>query len=222
MSNDGEILQLGDGYYTISDISDILQIERHKISYLVRSYWNDKLSKQRQFKYLYDTERVLAVNFLALLEINIFYILKQNGIGYKKALLAQDIFAKKFNSNYPFAHESFYISGSDILFKESGAFVKADMSRQLAIEQMIKPFSKKIEYNKDDMAIAFYPLGKEKSIVVNPEHQFGEPVIKKTNILASTIAQMHEAGDSIELISDLYKINKSSIQDAVAFYKKVA
>ena len=87
---------------------------------------------------------------------------------------------------------------------------------------MILPFSKKIEYNKENMAVAFYPLGMEKDIVVNPKHQFGEPIIRDTNILASTIAQMFEAGDSEELISNLYQIDQSSIKDAVAFHKKVA
>jgi len=222
MPRQQEILDLGSGFFTISDIAEILKVDRHKISYLVRNYWNDKLSSNRNFIYIYETDKVLAVNFYALIEIKVFYVLKENGISYKKALEAHNILSKEFNTNYPFAHNSFYQSGSTILFEKGKSLIQAENSKQIAIRQVIEPFSEKIDYSTDKIARAYYPLGKDKDIIVDPEHQFGEPVVVNTNILASTISKMYNAGDKVELIAKVYNIKETAVKDAIAYFNKKA
>lgn len=217
-----EILDLGSGYFTISDIAHILKIDRNKISYLVRNYWNDRLSKRVDYKYLFETNKALALNFFALIEIKVFYVLRENGVSYKKAMTAHEFLSKKFKTPYPFAHHSFYRSGGDILFQLGDNFVQAEDSQQIAIRGIIEPFSEKIEYNADNIAKAYYPLGKDKKIVVDPEHQFGEPVLINTNILASTVYKMYKAGDSVQLISKSYNLDVHTINDAISFFETAA
>lgn len=222
MSRNKEILDLGSGFFTITDISNILKIDRNKVSYLVRNYWKDKLSKKRDYKYLYETDKVLALNFFALIEIKVFHVLRENGVTYKKALNAHAFLSKKFNTPYPFAHHSFYRAGGDILFEQGKDFVQAQETQQIAIRGIIEPFSEKIEYDTDNIAKAYYPLGKDKNVVVDPEHQFGEPVLLHTNILASTVYNMFKAGDSIHLISKSYCLDEDSVNDAITFFETAA
>lgn len=222
MSKNKEILDLGSGFFTISDISHILKIDRNKISYLVRNYWKDRLSTRADYKYLFETDKVLALNFFALIEIKIFYVLRQNGVAYKKALEAHEFLSRKFKTPYPFAHHSFYRSGGDILFEQGNDFVQAEDTQQIAIRGIIEPFSEKIEYSSDNIAKAYYPLGKDRKIVVDPDHQFGEPVLLDTNILASTVYKMYKAGDSINLISKSYNLDEHSVHDAISFFETAA
>lgn len=222
MPKNKEILELGSGFFTISDIARILKIDRNKISYLVRNYWNDRLSKRSDYKYLFETNKVLALNFYALIEIKVFYVLRQNGVAYKKTLEAHEFLSKKFNTPYPFAHHSFYRSGGDILFEEGNDFIQAESTQQIAIRGIIEPFSEKIEYSSDNIAKAYYPLGKDRKVVVDPDHQFGEPVLLNTNILASTVYKMYKAGDSINLISRSYNLDEHSINDAISFFETAA
>lgn len=222
MSENKEILDLGSGFFTITDISNILKIDRNKVSYLVRNYWKDKLSKKRDYKYLYETDKVLALNFFALIEIKVFHVLRENGVTYKKALNAHAFLSKKFNTAYPFAHHSFYRSGGDILFVQGKDFIQAQETQQIAIREIIEPFSEKIEYNTNNIAKAYYPLGRDKNVVVDPEHQFGEPVLLNTNIFASTVYNMFKAGDSIHLISKSYYLDEDSVNDAIAFFETAA
>jgi uncharacterized protein (DUF433 family) len=49
-------------------------------------------------------------------------------------------------------------------------------------------------------------------------HQFGQPVIEKTNILAETIYDLHKAGESKQLLSRLYNISVKEVNDAVALF----
>lgn len=222
MSREKEILELGTGFFTITDIANILKIDRNKISYLVRNYWNDRLSKKSDYKYLFETDKVLALNFFALIEIKVLHILRQNGVGYKKALKSHKFLSKKFNTPYPFAHHSFYRSGGDILFEQWKDFIQAEETQQIAIRGIIEPFSEKIEYNSNNIAKAYFPLGKDKKIVVDPEHQFGEPVLLNTNILASTVYKMYKAGDSVKLISKVYNLDENSVNDAILFFESAA
>lgn len=222
MSTSKEILNLGSGFFTITDISNILKINRNKVSYLVRNYWKDKLSKRSDYKYLYETDKILALNFFALIEIKVFHVLLENGVSYKKSLIAHEFLSKKFDTPYPFAHHSFYRSGGDILFEQGKDFILAEDTQQIAIKGIIEPFSEKIEYNHDNIAKAYYPLGRDKNVVVDPEHQFGEPVLLNTNILASTVYQMFKAGDSIHLISKSYSLDESSVLDAISFFETAA
>ncbi|WP_442846678.1 DUF433 domain-containing protein [Leeuwenhoekiella sp. H156] len=223
MSETQEIIDIGNGFYTISDIAGILSIPRTKVSYLVRKYWNGKIKNYRNHNFIYDIDGALSVNFQTLIELKVFYTLKEFGISYQKVFEVHKFLSEEINTNYPFAHSTLYASGSDILFEyRDKTLIKADSAKQLAIRDIIEPFSQKIEYNSKKIAKAFYPLGKKHNVIVDPVHQFGEPTIKGTNILTSTIYQMYKDGDTIDLISEIYQIDNLSIKDAIEFHEKAA
>lgn len=58
-----------------------------------------------------------------------------------------------------------------------------------------------------------------KTIVVNPENQFGLPVIEGTNILTDTIYDMILGGEDKEIICKSYSITINNINDVVEFSK---
>ena len=101
---------------------------------------------------------------------------------------------------------------------DGDTIVNADKSKQVAFKQIIEQFCKKIEFSSFDIAERFYPMGKEKHIIVDPHHQFGQPVIENTNILAKTIFDMHKAGESTSFLCRLYELTDQEIIDAISFY----
>ncbi|WP_315818474.1 DUF433 domain-containing protein [Paraflavitalea speifideaquila] len=58
---------------------------------------------------------------------------------------------------------------------------------------------------------------KDRHIVVDPHHQFGQPVIEKTNLLAETIYDLYNAGENKQFISRLYNVSVREINDAIDF-----
>lgn len=105
---------------------------------------------------------------------------------------------------------------------EDGTTLNADKTRQIALRQIIEAFCKKIEFSGNNLAQKYYPLGKNKPIVVDPHHQFGQPVIEKTNVLAETIYNMHGAGESKAFISRLYDISLNEVRAAIDLFTKNA
>lgn len=216
----GEKLDLGTGLYTVPLITNILKSNGRKVRYIFDKYYRDKLKNSSNHNYLLEVENYNAVNFQGLIEIKIFLTLKDFGIDYNTTFLAHKFLSKELETPYPFAHHELLISGSDILFepKNEDVIIKANSSKQTAIRGVILPFCKKIQYNANKVAESYYPLGKTRKVIVDPNHQFGEPTISGTNILVQSLAQMNKAGDSIEFLASLYNIDNESVKDAIEFY----
>ncbi|MEO8210169.1 MAG: DUF433 domain-containing protein [bacterium] len=66
------------------------------------------------------------------------------------------------------------------------------------------------------------PNGKDSSVVVDPKHQFGQPVISGTNINAEVIKSMNESGEPDSAICTLYGLNEKEFKDVIKFYKTAA
>lgn len=81
---------------------------------------------------------------------------------------------------------------------------------------------KKVDFRPDNLAERFYPAGKSNSIVVDPHHQFGQPVIKGTNVNTEVIFSMYQSGEPIKAIGILYDLTEKEVNDAVNFYRKAA
>jgi uncharacterized protein (DUF433 family) len=75
----------------------------------------------------------------------------------------------------------------------------------------------KIEFDDNNLAKRFFPLTGSKNVVVDPKHQFGQPVISGTNIKTQTLFSLHKGGESLEDISALYNISLAKVKDAIAF-----
>ena len=110
-------------------------------------------------------------------------------------------------------------NGKSILFTlNDGTIVNADYSKQAAFKEIIESFCKKIEFSKTEIAECFYPMGRDRHIIVDPQHQFGQPTIENTNILAETIYDLYNAGESTSFLSRLYSVPLNEIEDAISFF----
>ena len=100
---------------------------------------------------------------------------------------------------------------------ESSQVITADRQLQTVIIKVLKPFLSKIQFNDDKLAHKFYPLGRKRAIVVNPDNQFGQPVVEGTNILTQTIKSFHMGGESAKSIAKLFNLNIRQVNDAIEF-----
>ena len=151
------------------------------------------------------------------MEFYVYHQLRALGVSPKKIYLAHETLSESLDSKFPFANAKILTDRRTIFFE--GDFISADKSMHYLLEKVIRPFCKKIEFGSDSLPARFYPLGKSKAVVVDPEHQFGLPTIEGTNILAETIYRMHAAGEKAAKISKLSDLKKSQIDDALLYFK---
>lgn len=215
-------IALGNGIYTVPDLALILQLPLPKVRRWLTDFYDERLAGSKD-RYSWGEGRNRATNFLTLIEFYFFYMLRDQKIGASKILEAHKHMSKELKTPYPFASCKLLVNKKDILYEvNSDTWVYADESNQIVIYKLIEDFFKKIDFADNALARRFWPLGKEHSIVVDPHHQFGQPVINGTNINAATVYSMYQSGERISTIGILYDLTEEQVNDAIAFCKRKA
>ena len=211
--------QLGKGIYTIPEVAFILKLPLAKVRRWMIDFWDNNFSEKHNTSYSWGSGREKATNFFTLIEFYVFYQLRELNISTSKILKAHQDMAELLNTPYPFASSKLLSDGKSILFTmEDGTIVNADRSRQAVFKQIIEKFCRKIEFSSSEIAERFYPLGKEKHIIVDPHHQFGQPVVEQTNILAQTLNDLYNAGETISFLARLYDLKKEEVLSAIELF----
>jgi uncharacterized protein (DUF433 family) len=215
--------QMGSGIYTLPDIARILGYPQSKVRRYIKDYWDDRLGKKLfNETYSWKNEKIKAVNFYVLIELYTCFLLREQGASAQSIMKARESMIKELHTPYPFASHKVLLAGKRILYELEDLIISADGSKQLNITEIIKEFAKNIDFDKNNLAIRFWPKGKNNSIVVDPHHQFGQPVINGTNINAEGIFSMYQSSEPLEAIGILYDLTEKQVKDAINFYKSFA
>jgi len=218
--------KLGTGIYTMPDIALILGIPYSKVNRWINKFWNDKLGQQFEKTYSWNVDLTKAVNFYTLVELFVFYEISKAGVRPQKILEAHQILSKHYKTPYPFAFkkvlENIKTDGKKIFLEEKdGSIFSLDIHRQFNLG-FIKDFCKNLDFDGNSLVYRYWPLGKGRTILCDPHHQFGQPVINGTNITAEALNDMYLAGEPAWFIADIFHIKESNVVDAIEFCKKAA
>ncbi len=215
--------KLGEGVYLAYDVAQILGLPYYKVRRLMTGYWQS---------YTFGSEDSRAINFFALIEFCVYYYLREQNLTPKEIRNIHAKLAKDFHTKHPFASLDIKTipkrtekGKGEIWIDQPMALMKADGKLQPAFRSFIEPFLKQIEFGENRIARRFYPLvnfNKSKNVVVDPMHQFGQPVINGTNLQTKTVYDLHQAGESKENISKLYDITIAAVDDVLNYYQKRA
>lgn len=219
-------VEIGLGIFTVPDISSILNLKYSKVHSLLNEYWDKRFASQYGEKYSWKVHKSKAVSFHTLVEFYIFFQLKEVGVPTQKILDAHSELSKRFETAFPFAISNIINKmncvGKRIVFEVSeNEIINLDSTKQLNLK-FIKLFAHKLDFDKNNLANKFYPLGKTNSVIVDPEHQFGQPVIKNTNIYPQTIYNLYKSKESKKFIAESYEITVKQVNDAIEYCKSVA
>ena len=214
---------LGTGLYTVPDISSILNLPQPKVRRWLKDYWNNQFAENSQSLFSSGLGNELVTNFYTLIEFFAFYQLRQEGVTTQKIIKAHKVLSETFDTKYPFAKSNIFTDGRHVLFAgKVGEIIRADETLQITIKEIFEPFCRKIDFNKNDLAERFFPLGKDHSIVIDPKRQFGQPVIGNTNILSESVFNLFRGGESVEVIQRLYDLTKAQVNDAILYHQHAA
>lgn len=216
---------IGYGVYTISDVSKILKLPYQKVHTWINKYWDGILASELNTPYSVDIASIKTINFHALIEFYILFLLGESGVKTRKVLDAHIELSQLFKTKYPFAQkniiENINTDGQSIYFNFNDSYLPLDGTKQLNLK-FIEIFFKNLEFEEDLLASKFWPMGKKSSIVLDPERQMGQPVIKYTNISPATLYNLYRGGESLDFIAHLYDIDLKSVKDAIDFCKSAA
>lgn len=118
---------------------------------------------------------------------------------------------------YPLASHTFETDGREIYLKISDDHLVGLLHRkwEKAWREMLHPFLLQLDY-QGELARRWYPMGRDSSVVIDPESGFGLPVVRGTGIRTEIIAERLDHEDESEIADDL-GISVTQVQHAVRF-----
>ncbi|MCX2681462.1 DUF433 domain-containing protein [Galbibacter sp. EGI 63066] len=213
--------KLGIGIYTASEIAQILRVPYQKVYTWMNKYWDGKLGKIYGSKYSWQMHGTRAVSFHTFVEFYIMMLLSEAGVKPKEVLNAHKELMEMFKTPFPFAKkkvlESLRSDGKKIFFEtNSDTILQLDGTKQFNLS-IVKKFFVNLDFDNNDLATRFWPIGKDKSILVDPKRRFGHPVIDGKNIFPEIIHKHHSAGDPVNYIAHVYGLTEDEVNHAIEF-----
>jgi uncharacterized protein (DUF433 family) len=169
-----------------------------------------------------------VIGFRDLLELRMVSAFVRHGVDLRVIRATVESASKDFGQNYPLTNQQFLTDGKRIFLqaieRSTGAPRMIDILRkQFVFSDIIKPsLYAGIEYGADG-AVRWFPLGKRKSIVLDPALQFGTPIVTHTGIPTDTIyaSYLAEGGDK-EMVARVFDLTPKMVADAVEFEERIA
>ena len=172
--------------------------------------------------YLVGTHnKKLFINFRDLISLRAIAVMRANGVSHRQIITAERVLRNWYGHDYPFATMEFWmLPPKDILIKEGGVLLSASRHLQSAMdffEEYMRP-SHNLTFDIFNISATWRPYD---NVLLDPQIQYGEPCIEGTRVPTQVIWSFNKAGDNIDTLSYFYGIQKSRIEDAIAWENRI-
>ncbi|MFC1913054.1 DUF433 domain-containing protein [Chloroflexota bacterium] len=164
----------------------------------------------------YPTRQRL-ITFLDLISMRMIAVMRSRGLKLRYIRNHEKWLKREFGIKFPFVSRELWTCGSHVYMKFHDHLWASSKFGQQALEFIEGWLSKvelDMEFNEYDVASAWHPID---DVCLNPKIQFGAPCINGTRIPTRTIWRKAKAGDSEEIIANLYGISATQIEHALAW-----
>lgn len=216
---------LSKGIYTVPDAARLSRVSSRRIRYWLNESANEDDSEPIDNRLWQGQHRPLnhklALGFYDLQEIRFIDAFLKAGVSWRAMRRAHDIARDRYETEHPFCVRKFVTDGKYILEEindtVAGAGYEELIHRQQVFTQVITPFLKELEFCDDDTLKRWWPLGLKRKVLLDPRHQFGQPVIAGDHIPTEVLFQAVQAGQSIRAVAGWFETDTQAVRDAVDF-----
>ena len=161
------------------------------------------------------------ISFNDLISMRMVAIMRSRDVQLEDIRKAESYIRKTFNIKYPFINRAVWTCGSDVFIKLADYLLSASKSGQQAME-FLKDWVEKVEldmkFDQENYVESWNPYA---DITLDPKIQIGMPCISDTRIPSRSIYRKLVAGDSPEILSDLYDIDLTQIEHVIQWEKRL-
>ena len=159
-----------------------------------------------------------ALTFRELVQLMSVREFLRAGVKWPKIRLAYDQGCQRFGTLYPFARANWFADPGGIYYGEGDNLIEMSSGAlQGAIKEALALYLRRMDFDADGLAERWYPLGRERPVVLDPAISFGAPVITGTGVRTDTLLGLNEAGADVESLSWWYSIQPDHVDAALEF-----
>ena len=220
---------LNAGLYTVPDAARLTRISTGKIRRWLKGY--DFKSGERIHHSdavwkgeLEPIENKLALSFRDVLELRFVDAFIRAGVSWRTMRRAHRRAQEELDTTHPFCSNRIATDGKNILLRQgeedSDEALINLVNNQREFRRIVQDFLKELEFSGSD--IIWYPLGKDRQIVIDPRRNFGQSTVTKSGVPAATLARSVKANSSQEIVARWYQVHPDEVRDAVEFEESLA
>jgi hypothetical protein len=177
-----------------------------------------------------------AITFVELIEMLYIRAFEAAGASWGVIREAANVAAREFaqrghaqGRDHPFAVRHFFVDPEGLLYlvlneaDDDEAVVLLRGHGQHAFPQLVKPYLDQIDFDLNDVASRWWPLGREGGVAIDPEFAFGAPVVEEVGIEAKTLSETYDAelaqhgARTAEHVAWLYEVRPQHVHTALRF-----
>ncbi|HEY4003120.1 MAG TPA: hypothetical protein VGO93_29900 [Candidatus Xenobia bacterium] len=229
------------GQEVIAAMVDALHVDAYEPSFVARlthlqprrvRLWlkgGDVLVTRRGERRVYHIAPVVSeggpgggASFLDLVEVRFISELLRHGVSLQSIRRAYLDARARFGDDHPFARLRFFTFGKSIMVKEPHKgpdedFIELLTGGQLAMGPIIERFGREVNYGKS-LASEWWPLTKERAVVIDPVHAFGAPTVAGRNLKTANVYDLYLGeGRDITAVCRYYGLTEREVLDVVEF-----
>lgn len=171
---------------------------------------------------------VPLLSFVNLVEVHVLDALRrEHDIPLQKARGVLRLLSRLFpGTAHPLADQDLSTESGEVFVEHLGRLVSASNEGQIAIRELLQAHLRRVERDPMGRAARLYPFTRKRAdreslrheprlVMIDPEIQFGRPVLTGTGIPTLVIADRYKAGESIADLARDYHRPEDEIEEAI-------
>lgn len=221
--------RIGTGFYTVPEAARLLKIPPVSIRRWLGGYTYGKGDKAVSLPPLWRPElpayeHHIELGFRDLIELLIVKSFLKANLKIQTIRTCLEYAREVAKDDRPFSTRRFKTDGRTIFFeslRRTGEEELLDLkAHQYVIKKVIEQTFKDLDLS-DETVARWRPFRGKKSIVIDPQRAFGQPIAAQYGVPTVTLADAVKAEGSVDRVSYLYDVPPAVIRDAVNFEKSL-
>jgi uncharacterized protein (DUF433 family) len=220
------------GIYSLQEASRLVGMSPRRVRRLVKGYEfrgrNGQLRRSPPLikRQLEDLEGAINLSFLDLIEMLFVRDFRKHGVTMPVIRRAAEVATEMYEgTDHPFCLKKFSTDGRHIFAtaasQEGDEHMIDLVQRQQVFAQVMEPFLKQLEYSEAGELLRWFPLGKNRPVMLDPSLSFGKPIVRGYGVPTAVLYAAHEAGETPRSIADWYDLPGPDVEAAIEFERSI-
>lgn len=223
---------LGVGVYSVAEAARLTSISSQRIRRWLSGYRYKAGDEERERPPIWRAQlpaldHQVALGFKDLIEVRFVNAFIEHGVSLHTIRLAAIKASDLVADSHPFTTKAFKTDGRSIfaeIQRQTGERELLDLAKsQYAFRQVISPsLYAGLDFSEAGEATRWWPLGKKRLIVLDPQRAFGQPIVDSEGVPTAILARAFHVEKSFQKVASWYAVDVKSVRAAVEFEKKLA
>lgn len=218
---------VGIGLYTPAEAGRLIQVPPPKIARWLRGHDANGRHYEALWRPQVDLgEDGIFLGFRDLQEVRVAAAFIAQGLSSQRVRQAIVLACEIVADERPLSTARFRTDGRSgflQVVEEDGQARLIDLfRRQFAFRDIVERSLTHLEYDADGVPARWWPLGRSKSVLIDPSRSFGQPIEAETSVPVAALVGAVEAEGSAEAAAKAWDIPLRAVRHALAFERAIS